>query len=278
MEKYKIQEKIVMIPLMSNIIKLNLIQDRDIKFTDVKYGENLKQYYRIYKAKNNKKPLIYFIHGGGWWHGSPRMCSYIGKYFNKLGYNIVLPAYRLVPLFKYPIQINDVFTALTHLKSENEDIFKNGVIVMGFSAGGELSANLLFNDKIQKKYNVDPTIFKKAVILSGVLDFDKCNSKHSKRLIENYLGEEESIYEKSPVNLIHENEGVKVLCVHGDKDPLIDIENSYSFIEKINELGGDGRILVSKGKHHSDITSLIINGKEEDSKKILEFINANEEI
>ncbi|MGL5379429.1 alpha/beta hydrolase [Clostridium sp.] len=278
MEKYKIQEKIVMIPLMSNIIKLNLIRDRDIEFTDIKYGENLKQYYRIYKAKNNDKPLIYFIHGGGWWHGSPRMCSYIGKYFNKLGYNIVLPAYRLVPLFKYPVQVNDVFTAFTHFKNNNEDAFKHGVIVMGFSAGGELSANLLFNQEMQKKYKVDPSIFKKAVILSGVLDFDKCNSKHSKRLIENYLGEEESLIEKNPVNLIHENEGVKVLCVHGDKDPLIDIENSYSFIERLNELGGVGKILVSKGKHHSDITSLIINGKEDDSKEILEFIKANEEI
>ena len=53
-----------------------------------------------------------FVHGGGWWHGSPKTSSCIGKFFNDLGYNVVIPAYRLVPLYKYPTQINDVFAAV----------------------------------------------------------------------------------------------------------------------------------------------------------------------
>ncbi|ATD55499.1 alpha/beta hydrolase [Clostridium chauvoei] len=275
MGKYRIEENLTMIPLMWRITKANLFCDKDIKYRDVKYGEHKRQYYRIFEGKDSKKPLIYFIHGGGWWHGSPKMCTCIGKYFNKLGYTVVLPAYRLVPLYKYPTQIEDVFKGFSDYINKNNSI-KNGVIVMGFSAGGELTANLVFNKKMQKKYNIDSSLFKKMVSISGVLDFNKCTSKHSKTLIENYLGLNSNFNDKNPVDLIKNTTNTKVLCIHGDRDPLIDKENAYSFVDKINEFNGEGKVILLKGKHHSDMTGLLIGEGEKNSEKILEFINVDE--
>ncbi|MDZ7548770.1 alpha/beta hydrolase, partial [Clostridium perfringens] len=104
MRNYRIEEKIEMIPVMYKILIGNL-KSRKNNFKNLKYGENIKQYYRIYNGDRDK-PIIFFIHGGGWWHGSPKTSSCIGKFFNDLGYTVILPAYRLVPLYKYPIQIN----------------------------------------------------------------------------------------------------------------------------------------------------------------------------
>jgi acetyl esterase/lipase len=270
MRNYRIEEKIEMIPVMYKILIGNL-KSRKNNFKNLKYGENIKQYYRIYNGDRDK-PIIFFIHGGGWWHGSPKTSSCIGKFFNDLGYTVILPAYRLVPLYKYPIQINDIFKSIKCYLSSEESLKSRKFIVVGFSAGGELATNLVFNSKKQLEFGIDKSIFKGMITLAGVLDFEKCISKHSIRLIENYVGKEIDFSESNPINLLNENIDIPVLCLHGDKDPLIDIDNSISFINKINSLNGSGKLKILKGKHHSDIISLVINKGEKESKVILDFI------
>lgn len=266
----RIEEKIAMVPIMYRVLHEN-IQSRKNSFENFKYGENIKQYYRVYKGDKNK-PIILFIHGGGWWHGSPKTSSCIGKFFNDLGYNVVLPAYRLAPLYKYPTQIDDVFMALKDYLSKENDIENKKFIVIGFSAGGELAANIVFNLEKQKDFGLENNIFKGLITLAGVLDFTKCISKHSINLIENYIGKNNSFEEKNPVNLIKEYNSIPVLCLHGNKDPLIDLENSISFVEKINSLNGNAKLEILDDKHHSDIISLVINKGEKESKIILDFI------
>lgn len=270
--KFRIEENLNRIPLTLKTIKYNIIVDNKIKFNHIKYGLDIKQYYRLYNEEKSDSPIIFFIHGGGWWHGSPKMCTCIGKYFANLGYTVVLPAYRLTPLNKYPAQIDDIYSAFVNYIKENKYYFNRKFIVMGFSAGGELASNLVFNNSMQEKYKIDKSIFKGIIIFSGVLNFDECKSKHSKRLIKNYLGEKTDISKANPINLINNNIEIPVLCIHGDRDPLINKENSISFIEKINSIKNIGRVEIIKGKHHSDINKLIIGYGENDSKIILDFI------
>lgn len=269
MLRYRIEEKLAMIPIVIKAFLINLLSKKN-NFKTYKYGDNIKQYYRVFEGKLNK-PTILFIHGGGWWHGSPKTSSCIGKYFNDLGYTVVIPAYRLVPLYKYPTQINDVFEALRDCLSKVENV--RDIIVMGFSAGGELSANLVFNLDKQKEFNINKDIFKGLITLSGVLDFDKCTSNHSKTLIDNYIGYENNAEVINPINLINEEVNIDVLCVHGNKDPLINIENSISFVNKIKSFDGNARLAIINGKHHSDIISLFLNKGEKKSKQILDFID-----
>ena len=265
---YRIEEKIIMIPIIMKTFFLN-IKSKKNNFKTYKYGDNIKQYYRVFEGDLNK-PTIVFVHGGGWWHGSPKTSSCIGKIFNDLGYNVVIPAYRLVPLYKYPNQINDVFQAVKDYLNKCNNTKE--LIVMGFSAGGELSTNLVFNKFKQKEFGINKSIFKGLITLSGVLDFNKCTSNHSKTLIENYIGFENEIDKFNPINLINEDVNVKVLSLHGSKDPLINIENSISFVERIKKFNGNARLSIIKGKHHSDIISLFINKGEKGSKEILDFI------
>ena len=269
---YRIEEKLIMIPLISKAFFINLKSKKN-NFKTYKYGENIKQYYRVFSGDNNK-PTILFIHGGGWWHGSPKTSSCIGKFFNDLGYTVVIPAYRLVPLYKYPTQINDVFSALRDYLTKGSK--NNKIVVMGFSAGAELSANLVFNSEKQREYGIDKDIFKGLITLSGVLDFTKCKSKHSKTLIENYLGNENKVIDVNPIKLITNDINVNVLCIHGNKDPLINLENSISFVEKIKSLNGKAKLKIINGKHHSDIISLFLNKGEKESKEILDFIEKYE--
>lgn len=273
MDKFAVEENFIRVPLAISTIKYNIIFDRNIKPKQIRYGIDIKQYYKIYNEKDNEKPVIFFIHGGGWWHGSPKMCTGIGKYFEKLGYTVVMPAYRLTPLYKYPKQIEDIYSAFVNYINDNEEYKNRGFVVMGFSAGGELAANLVFNKEMQKKYKIDSSILKGLITFSGVLNFEECISKHSKRLIKNYLGDNANINNTNPINLISEDNDIPVLCIHGDRDSLINKENSISFIEKVNSKKTIGEVVIIEGKHHSDINELIMGNGEEASKKIKNFID-----
>lgn len=272
MNNSRFEEGLNRVPLVLKTIKYNILANRDIKAEHVKYGNDIKQYYRVYNIEKNNKPIIFFIHGGGWWHGSPKMCTCIGKYFAKRGYTVVMPAYRLSPLHKYPSQIEDVYAALYNYILENENSSSRNIVAMGFSAGGELAANLAFNRIYQNRYNINKSLVVGLVTFSGVLNFKQCISKHSKALIKNYLGEDTNEREANPINLINRDVNIPVLCIHGDRDSLINKENSITFIEKINSFKKLGEVKIIKGKHHSDINELIMGNGNKQSKLILEFL------
>lgn len=269
MNKNRVEENILKIPLVYNIVKSNL-QDNDIKYKDIEYGNEKRQYYRVFNNRENS-PIVFFVHGGSWWHGSPKRYCSVGKFFYKKGYTVVLVAYRLVPFFIYPTQIEDVFSGFKHFLS-NKDIKgnKDKISVIGFSAGGELAANLVFNKLFHKKYNIDQSVFKKFISLAGVLDFEKCDQSHAKRLISNYLGNND-VKDKNPVNLINGNENTPVLCIHGDKDSLINVECSKSFISKLGN-SDSSKLIILKNMHHSDVCNLIRGEEKEEAKLILDFL------
>ncbi|MGL5084302.1 MAG: alpha/beta hydrolase [Clostridium sp.] len=272
MNNSRMEEGLNRVPLILKTIKYNIITNRNIKAKSFKYGNDIKQYYKVFNEENKAKPIIFFVHGGGWWHGSPKMCTCIGKYFSKRGYTVVMPAYRLFPLHKYPSQLEDVYACLHHYIKASENCNNKKIILMGFSAGGELAANLALNTKYQRKLNIDKSIFKGLVTFSGVLNFETCISKHSKILINNYLGDDTEENDANPINLIDENINIPVLCIHGERDSLINKENSISFIEKVNSFKNIGCVEVIKGKHHSDINELIMGNGTFDSRFVLEFL------
>lgn len=269
MNKNRVEENLLKVPLVYNIVKSNL-EDSEINYTDVEYGGHRRQYYRVFNNKQSS-PIIFFVHGGSWWHGSPKRYSSVGKFFYKYGYTVVLVAYRLVPFFTYPTQIEDVFSGFKHfLSNTNIRGDRDKISVIGFSAGGELAANLVFNREFQKNYDIENKIFKRFVSLAGVLDFEKCNQKHAKRLINNYLGNN-SIKEKNPVNLVLGDEKTPVLCIHGNKDPLINVECSKSFISRMIN-SPKSKLIIISDMHHSDVCNIIRGNITQEAKLILEFL------
>lgn len=269
----KIEEYISRIPLSLKLFHHDFAKKKHVRYKDVRYGIDRKHYYRLYPGTNPSFPLIFFIHGGGWWHGSPKVLTAIGHFFSGRGYTVVLPAYRLVPDYTYPKQIRDIMSAFSHvIKTLPNACFNNQVAVIGFSAGGELGAHLVFDHVMQDKYGIDSGLFKCFISLSGVLDFTKCRSSHARRLIKNYLGQKYTPDKANPINIIKEEVKVPVLCIHGSKDKLIDVQNAISFATAINRHGGSAKVHMLKGYHHSDVMELLIGKGKEETYKLLDFI------
>ncbi|MPQ42916.1 alpha/beta hydrolase [Clostridium tarantellae] len=263
-----IEENIIRIPIFVKTLIYNMLNNN--KYEIIKYGEEKKQYYIIYEG-NKKNKFIFFIHGGGWWHGTPKFCKGIANFFLSKGYNVIMPSYRLVPFNRYPTQIKDIFKAykdfINNFNKENNDI-----IIVAYSAGCELAVNLILNNEMNENLKFDIKNIKKVVLLSGTLDFNKCTSKRYLKLIKNYIGKNKKIEKVNPINLIHKKIEIPFLCIHGERDSLIDINNSISFVNKLNNFGGKGILMKIKNKHHCDTPMLLMNNKNINTKNILNFI------
>lgn len=116
----------------------------DIITKYVKAEDLYKIPVRIYKSETMKEnaPILYFIHGGGFFGGSPDVVEELIKLIventNILAFSV---DYRLAPENPYPTGHNDCYSVLKWIY-ENADRFgadKKNIFVAGDSAGGNLT-------------------------------------------------------------------------------------------------------------------------------------------
>lgn len=109
---------------------------------------------RIYNGNGNrqdkKKTILYYIHGGGFFGGSPDVVEESVKMLvAKTGICAVSPAYRLAPEYPYPTGHRDCFAVLQWI-AKNAESFggdRNRIFVAGDSAGGNLAQYCTTRDR-----------------------------------------------------------------------------------------------------------------------------------
>ncbi|WP_313538344.1 alpha/beta hydrolase [Sphingomonas sp.] len=111
------------------------------------YGTAPEQKFDYYPPTvftRSAPPLIVFVHGGGWEHGSKDNATGAAKirHFTGNGYAFATIDYRLVPGATVEQQAQDVAAALAWLVAHARDLGFNPsrMVLMGHSAGAHLAA------------------------------------------------------------------------------------------------------------------------------------------
>ncbi|MEA3365905.1 MAG: alpha/beta hydrolase, partial [Candidatus Hydrogenedentes bacterium] len=93
------------------------------------------------KDANTPRPLLLFIHGGGWSKGKKEDYLFYNIKFAKLGYVTASVRYRLTPDHVFPANVQDVKCAIAFLRehASKYQIDSGKVVTIGGSAGGHLS-------------------------------------------------------------------------------------------------------------------------------------------
>ena len=93
----------------------------------------------LHKDGNNKG-LVFYIHGGGFTTGSAKERRMLTQYIvDHYGYDCIAINYRLAPENKWPLQIEDCYSAYQNLLKEYDS---RDVIFMGESAGATAALSL----------------------------------------------------------------------------------------------------------------------------------------
>jgi pectinesterase len=134
------------IQIVPELSSKTIAEKRNINYQELLGGKIalfLDAFYPAGKSPK-KRPAIVIIHGGGWRSGNRTQHHPLAQHLAARGYVCFTPGYRLSTRDPYPAAIYDLKRSLRwvvqHAGKYHVDTSK--IVVLGFSAGGELAAFL----------------------------------------------------------------------------------------------------------------------------------------
>lgn len=227
-------------------------------FLNVAYGHDSRQVMDVYLPANRSvhstKSLI-LIHGGGWNSGSKEEFStYIDSFRNRMpDYAIFNLNYRLVSGgHLFPAQEEDVKAAVDFIESKAETyhISKDGLVLLGVSAGAHLAL-------LQAYKHSSPKI--QAVIdYFGPTDLIAMYQKPWHPLVPLALqmitgttpdAARDLFQTSSPINYVTP-QSPPTLLLHGGRDQVVDVSQSKALAQKLEAAGVQHRLEIYPHERH----------------------------
>ncbi|NNE92055.1 MAG: alpha/beta hydrolase [Verrucomicrobiales bacterium] len=126
---------------------------------DVAYDEHKMTVLDFWKAEGDgPRPLLVYIHGGGWIGGDKKSGVPNIEFFTGKGVSIAAVNYRLTGTDPLPVPVHDAARAIQFLKSKAKEwnIDKDKFVLTGGSAGACTSMWLLTHDDLANPDSDDP--------------------------------------------------------------------------------------------------------------------------
>lgn len=129
----------------------------------ISYGTEKSQYVNTYCRKdlvNKKKPVLIYIHGGGWVSGISEMRNIYIAQWAKLGFFTASIHYSYAPQKTFPSQFREVFSAIDYIfdRKDEWNIDTDNIVISGESAGGHFIlyiAQMLENKELFDKLGIE---------------------------------------------------------------------------------------------------------------------------
>jgi acetyl esterase/lipase len=220
----------------------------------VRYGDHPAQLLDVWRRKDlpaRPAPVLIFVPGGAWIHGSRSLQGYaLMSHLAELGWVCLSIGYRVAPHHRWPSHIIDVKTAIGWARA-NVDKFggdRNFVALAGCSAGGHLSAlaGLTGNDpELRAELPEGSDTAVDAVVgIYGRYDWEDRSTAERVRFVDflervvvkQRIARHPDVFRKaSPIARVHPK-APPFLVIHGSKDTVIPVEQARSFVERLRSV------------------------------------------
>jgi hypothetical protein len=157
--------------------RINLLYEKNVT-TDIKTSTNTLDVYYDKSNTDSLKPVIIFVHGGGWFFGSKSDYSRMGSMLVKEDYVGVIINHVLFPKGSMDDMVDDVYNSVQWVYNNISKYGgnKNKIILTGHSSGAHLAALTTFKSSLGIKNNgkiLEPLPeLHKLVLFNGPYDFD----------------------------------------------------------------------------------------------------------
>lgn len=206
--------------------------------TDIAYGGETRQRLDVYSPEDGgdePRPIVVFLHGGGWEDGSRAEYRFVGEALVSRGFIAVLPDYRLYPDVRFPVFIEDAALAVrwAHEHAAELGADPDRLFLMGHSAGAHIAAMLNFDERYLAAEGGGREWIRGFIGLSGAYDFLPFMTP---RLREIFAGAEH-LGDTQPVCFVDGGEP-PTLLLHGEADDIVWPRNSRRLAAAIRSQGG----------------------------------------
>lgn len=227
---------------------------RDVYRTSVRYGDSPTQLLDVWRPKHlpaEPAPVMLFVPGGAWVHGSRMLQGYaLMSHLAKLGWVCLSIDYRVAPHNRWPRHIADVKAAIAWARA-NVDKFggdRNFVTIAGSSAGGHLAAlaGLTPNHPdLQGDLPAGSDTSVDAVVgIYGRYDWEDRSTVERERFVDflervvvkRKIDRHPEIFRQaSPIAQIHPD-APPFLVIHGSADTVIPVAQARSFVDRLKSV------------------------------------------
>ncbi|MCV7281618.1 alpha/beta hydrolase [Mycolicibacterium flavescens] len=224
---------------------------RNVYRTSVQYGPRPSQLLDVWRPRDlpaEPAPVMIFLPGGAWVHGSRILQGYaLMSHLAEMGWVCLSIDYRVAPHHKWPAHITDVKTAIAWARA-NVDKFggdRDFVTVAGTSAGGHLAAlaGLTINDpQLQAELPEGSDTSVDAVVgIYGRYDWEDRSTVERARFMDflerivvgrKHEKHPDVFRSASPMARVH-RDAPPFLVVHGTGDSVIPVAQARAFVERL---------------------------------------------
>ncbi|BDY28707.1 hypothetical protein hbim_02642 [Mycolicibacterium mageritense] len=224
---------------------------RNVYRSSVRYGDHPSQLLDVWRPKElpvEPAPVLLFVPGGAWVHGSRMLQGYaLMSHLAERGWVCLSIDYRVAPHHRWPRHITDVKAAIAWARA-NVDKFggdRNFVAIAGCSAGGHLAAlaGLTPNhpDLQGDLPDGSDTSVDAVVGIYGRYDWEDRSTEERVRFVDflervvvgRRIDRHPEIYRlASPIAQIH-RDAPPFLVIHGTGDTVIPVEQARSFVDRL---------------------------------------------
>lgn len=233
----------------------NVTVRKDVVFGESVNSTGISQNLKldIYSPENDNlqnRPVIFWIHGGGFRPGNDKTQSYIvemANRFAKKGYVCISIDYRIRenpkddPVGTISDAVEDALKGLDWVRKNSESlkVDKSKIFIAGGSAGGMLGCYLCFNDRADKTDK------------NGIIGF------------VDLWGTPDEIWGKLEID----KNDPPTIIVHGTDDKLVSYSNSAALAEKLKANNVKHELITIKNAGHTPVPHM-----DEFEKKIAGFL------
>jgi arylformamidase len=156
---------------------------------DVSYGSHPLNAIDFWKADGDgPRPLMVYIHGGGWVGGDKKRDTAIYKPFLEKGISVAAVNYRLTGEFPLPTPVHDAARAIQFIRSKASEwnINTNRIALTGGSAGACTSMWLLLHDDLADPNSTDPIARQSTRVCAAAVSAGQTSI--DPKVIEGWLG------------------------------------------------------------------------------------------
>lgn len=205
-------------------------------------------------AAAGPRPVVVFVHGGGWTSGSKGQYRFVAEALSTRGYVVVIPAYRLYPQARFPGFVEDAAQAVAwtraHIAQFGGDPAK--LFLMGHSAGAHIAAMLTYDERFLRAAGMEPSAVAGFIGLAGAYDFLPFQWAY----MADVFAPPESYGNSQPINFVDGSEP-RTFLLHGLADRIVAPSNSKQLAARIRSRGGTVQEHYYEGMSHGGVLATL---------------------
>jgi acetyl esterase/lipase len=201
------------------------------------------------RAARRPAPVVIFLYGGRWQHGSKDEYRLVGDALTRQGLVAVIPDYRLYPQVTFPAWVEDGAAVVRWVRDSISGYGGDPrrIFLAGHSAGAHTAVLLALDQRYLREAGVPAGTLRGVVSLAGPVATEWTDPD-----VQALMGPAGDWPRTYPLTYA-DSSGTPLLLLHGAMDKVVTPENSTRLAARIREHGGRARTVIYRGLDHVGI-------------------------